>query len=114
MMNRLRQGIPLGMDSTIVYEFTKGNPKNMRSIRQSDLVKNTKYNSRKFTGLPPTAIGNPGKLAIEAAVNPSDTDFLYFVADGSGGHVFSKTLEEHNSNVAKWRKVERARKIKQN
>ena len=114
MMNRLRQGIPLGMDSTIVYEFTKGNPKNMRSIRQSDLVKNTKYNSRRFTGLPPTAIGNPGKLAIEAAVNPSDTDFLYFVADGSGGHVFSKTLEEHNSNVAKWRKVERARKIKQN
>ena len=110
IMNRLRSGIPLGMDSTIVYEFTDGNPKNMRSIKQSDLDKNTKYNTRKFTGLPPSAIGNPGKLAIEAALNPKDTDFFYFVADGSGGHVFSKTLQEHNLNVSKWRKIERKNK----
>ena len=110
IMNRLNQGIPLGMDSTIVYEFTKGNPQNMRSIRQSDLIKNTKYNSRRFKGLPPSAIGNPGKLAIEAAVNPSKTDFYYFVADGSGGHVFSKTLNEHNNNVIKWRKIEQDKK----
>ncbi|MDC1288452.1 endolytic transglycosylase MltG [Amylibacter sp.] len=112
IMNRLKSGIPLGMDSTIVYDFTSGNPQNMRSIRQSDLDKNSRYNTRKITGLPPTAIGNPGKLAIEAALNPQKTDFLYFVADGSGGHVFSKTLREHNINVAKWRKIERAKKSK--
>ncbi|MBT5493910.1 MAG: endolytic transglycosylase MltG, partial [Flavobacteriaceae bacterium] len=107
IMNRLKSGIPLGMDSTIVYEFTNGNPKNMRSIKQSDLERNTKYNTRKFSGLPPSAIGNPGKLAIEAALNPEKTDFLFFVADGSGGHVFAKTLSEHNKNVAKWRKIEK-------
>lgn len=107
IMNRLKSGIPLGMDSTIVYEFTGGNPKNMRSIKQSDLEKNTKYNTRKFTGLPPSAITNPGKLAIEAALNPEKTNFLYFVADGSGGHAFSRTLNEHNKNVAKWRKIEK-------
>ncbi len=112
IMNRLAQGIPLGMDSTIVYEFTQGNPENMRSIRRSDLVKDTQYNSRRFAGLPPTAIGNPGKRAIEAAVNPEATEFLFFVADGTGGHVFAKTLKEHNANVAKWRKIERERKAK--
>ena len=73
IMNRLRSGIPLGMDSTIVYEFTDGNPKNMRSIKQSDLDKDTKYNTRKFSGLPPSAIGNPSQLAIEAALNPKKT-----------------------------------------
>jgi UPF0755 protein len=107
IMNRLRSGIPLGMDSTIVYEFTGGNPKNMRSIKKSDLEKNTKYNTRKFTGLPPSAIGNPSKLAIEAALNPATTDFLFFVADGTGGHAFAKTLKEHNQNVQKWRKIEK-------
>ena len=112
IMNRLKAGIPLGMDSTIVYEFTKGNPKNMRSIKQSDLKRDSKYNTRKFSGLPPSAIGNPGKLAIEAALNPVKTDFFYFVADGTGGHVFSKTLKEHNRNVVKWRKFEK--KIKSN
>ena len=84
IMNRLKAGIPLGMDSTIVYEFTKGNPKNMRSIKQSDIKKDSKFNTRKYSGLPPSAIGNPGKLAIEAALNPEKTDFFYFVADGSG------------------------------
>ena len=110
IMNRLKAGIPLGMDSTIVYEFTKGNPKNMRSIKQSDIRKNSKFNTRKYPGLPPSAIGNPGKLAIEAALNPEKTDFFYFVADGSGGHAFSKTLKEHNINVAKWRKIEKNNK----
>jgi len=113
IMNRLSQGIPLGMDSTTVYEFTQGNPQNMRSIRRSDLVKDTPYNTRRFPGLPPSAIGNPGKQAIEAAVNPETTDFLFFVADGTGGHVFAKTLKEHNINVAKWRKIERERKAKE-
>jgi UPF0755 protein len=107
IMNRLKAGIPLGMDSTIVYDFTRGNPKNMRSIKQSDIKKDSKFNTRKYSGLPPSAIGNPGKLAIEAALNPEKTDFFYFVADGSGGHAFSKTLKEHNINVAKWRKIEK-------
>ena len=111
IMNRLKAGIPLGMDSTIVYEFTKGNPKNMRSIKQSDIKKDSKFNTRKYSGLPPSAIGNPGKRAIEAALNPEKTDFFYFVADGSGGHAFSKTLKEHNINVAKWRKIEKKIKI---
>ena len=110
IMNRLKAGIPLGMDSTIVYEFTKGNPKNMRSIKQSDIKKDSKFNTRKYSGLPPSAIGNPGKLAIEAALNPDKTDFFYFVADGSGGHAYSKTLKEHNINVAKWRKIEKNKK----
>jgi len=110
IMNRLKSSIPLGMDSTIVYDFTNGNPQNMRSIRQSDLDKNSKYNTRKFSGLPPSAIGNPGKLAIKAALNPEKTDFLYFVADGSGSHAFAKTLKEHNKNVAKWRKIEKNRR----
>lgn len=110
IMNRLNSGIPLGMDSTIVYEFTKGNPKNMRSIKQSDLKRDSKYNTRKYSGLPPSAIGNPGKLAIEAALNPEQTDYFYFVADGSGGHAFARTLMEHNRNVAKWRKIERKNK----
>jgi UPF0755 protein len=110
IMNRLNAGIPLGMDSTIVYEFTKGNPKNMRSIKQSDLKRDSKYNTRKFSGLPPSAIGNPGQLAIEAALNPEQTDYIYFVADGSGGHAFAKTLKEHNKNVARWRKIERKNK----
>jgi UPF0755 protein len=110
IMNRLKAGIPLGMDSTIVYEFTKGNPKNMRSIKQSDIKKDSKFNTRKYPGLPPSAIGNPGKLAIEAALNPEKTDFFYFVADGTGGHAFSKTLKEHNINVAKWRKIEKNKK----
>ncbi|MDA8741810.1 endolytic transglycosylase MltG [Amylibacter sp.] len=110
IMNRLKAGIPLGMDSTIVYEFTRGNPKNMRSIKQSDIKKDSKFNTRKYSGLPPSAIGNPGKRAIEAALNPEKTDFFYFVADGSGGHAFSKTLKEHNINVAKWRKIEKNKK----
>ena len=110
IMNRLKAGIPLGMDSTIVYEFTQGNPKNMRSIKQSDIKKDSKYNTRKYSGLPPSAIGNPGRLAIEAALNPEKTDFFYFVADGTGGHAFSKTLKEHNINVTKWRKIEKNKK----
>ncbi len=110
IVNRLNKGQPLGMDSTTVYEFTKGNPANMRSIRRSDLVKDTPYNTRRFKGLPPTPIGNPGKQAIEAALKPEATEFFYFVADGTGGHTFTKTLAEHNAATAKWRIIERTRK----
>lgn len=114
IINRLDRGVPLGMDSTTVYEFTQGDPSKMRDIRRSDLLKDTPYNTRRFAGLPPTAIGNPGKLAIEAAVNPEKTDFMFFVADGTGGHAFAKTLAEHNVNVANWRKIERQKQIEEN
>jgi UPF0755 protein len=89
------------MDSTIVYEFTNGNPKNMRSIKQSDLEKNTKYNTRKFSGLPPSAIGNPGKLAIEAALNPEKTDFYFLLQMDLVVTFLPKLFSEHNKNVAK-------------
>ena len=75
--------------------------------RQSELRRATPYNTYVIDGLPPTPIANPGRLSIEAALNPDDTNFLYFVADGSGGHAFAETLEEHNANVARWRALER-------
>jgi UPF0755 protein len=83
---------------------TSGAP---RVIRQSEIQLNTGYNTYQIDGLPPTPICNPGRAAIEASLNPRDTKDLYFVADGSGGHVFAETLKEHNANVQKWRAAER-------
>ncbi len=77
-----------------------------RPIFKSDIEKPTPYNTYIINGLPPTPIANPGKAALEAVANPLDTEDLYFVADGTGGHVFAKTLQEHNANVRKWRSVE--------
>ncbi|HBS34945.1 MAG TPA: hypothetical protein DEA50_07695, partial [Parvularcula sp.] len=78
-----------------------------RGLKVSEIEAATPYNTYVIFGLPPTPIANPGRAAIEAVLNPADTDDLFFVADGSGGHAFAPTLEEHNQNVAKWRKVER-------
>ncbi len=110
-INRLRRGIRLQSDPTIVYGLFGGEGKPAdRPIYRSDIDKPTPYNTYTIDGLPPTPIANPGRAALEAVANPSQTDELYFVADGTGGHVFAKTLEEHNENVARWRKVEAERK----
>jgi UPF0755 protein len=107
-INRLRQGIRLGSDPTIIYGLTRGRPLG-RGILQSELQRQTPYNTYLIDGLPPTPIANPGKAALEAVLNPMKSDDLYFVADGTGGHVFASTYEEHERNVAKWRQVERAK-----
>jgi UPF0755 protein len=105
-INRLQQGMRLQSDPTIIYGLTKGVPLG-RGIRQSELEKDTGYNTYIIDGLPPTPIANPGLAAIKAVLNPPDSKELYFVADGTGGHVFAETIEQHNDNVAKWRKIER-------
>lgn len=104
--NRLKKKMRLQSDPTIIYGLTKGEPLG-RGLRVSELRKPTPYNTYIVAGLPPTPIGNPGRAAIEAVLHPADSDALYFVADGSGGHVFASTLEEHNRNVAEWRRIER-------
>lgn len=109
-VNRLRQGMRLQTDPTVIYGLTGGKGTLGRGIRQSELKKETPYNTYVIEGLPPTPIANPGEDSIHAALNPAQTDFLFFVADGSGGHVFAETLDEHNRNVAKWREIEAQQK----
>lgn len=106
--NRLAKNMRLQSDPTVIYGLFggKGKPSD-RPIYRSDLDKETPYNTYKINGLPPTPIANPGRDALLAVANPPKTDALYFVADGTGGHIFSKTLEEHNVNVQKWRALEK-------
>jgi len=108
-INRLKKRMRLQSDPTIIYGLTQGEPLG-RGLRVSEIEKPTPYNTYAVYGLPPTPIANPGRAAIEAALNPADSDALYFVADGSGGHVFAASLEEHNRNVAQWRRIERAQR----
>ena len=110
-INRLEQGVRLQSDPTIVYGIFGGAGKPPdRPILRSDIDKPTPYNTYHIAGLPPGPIANPGRAALEAVANPSRTDELYFVADGTGGHVFAKTLDEHNRNVARWRRIEAAQR----
>lgn len=106
--NRLTQGIKLQADPTIIYPITKGKPLGRRILR-SEIDAVNDYNTYAMIGLPKGPIANPGKLSIEAVLNPAKTDYLYFVADGEGGHVFAGTLADHNANVQKWYVIRRAR-----
>ncbi|WP_343079357.1 endolytic transglycosylase MltG [Ostreiculturibacter nitratireducens] len=108
-VNRLDQGMRLQTDPAVIYGVTNGQGALGRGLRQSELRAETPYNTYVIDGLPPTPIANPGRASIEAALNPDETDFLFFVADGTGGHAFAETLEEHNRNVAKWRAIEAER-----
>lgn len=105
-LNRLTEGMKLQTDPTVIYGVTKGEGVLGRGLRQSELQRATPWNTYMIDGLPPTPIANPGRLSIEAALNPERTKYLYFVADGTGGHAFAETLAEHNANVAKWRAIE--------
>jgi UPF0755 protein len=105
-LNRLKQGVRLQSDPTIIYGLVGGKGKLDRGLTKDDLASDTAYNTYKIDGLPPGPISNPGRASLVAVLNPPDTGYLYFVADGSGGHAFAKTLEEHNANVAKWRAIE--------
>ncbi|MEW5687772.1 MAG: endolytic transglycosylase MltG [Pseudomonadota bacterium] len=107
-VNRLRTGMMLQSDPTIIYGITKGRALG-RGIRASELAAATPYNTYRITGLPPTPIANPGRDALAAVLNPPKSDELYFVADGSGGHAFASTYEQHQANVVRWRQIERDR-----
>jgi UPF0755 protein len=106
--NRLRKKMRLQSDPTIIYGLVGGKGVLDHPIQQEELDRDTPYNTYKINGLPPTPIANPGRAAIEAVLKPAKTKDLYFVADGTGGHVFAPSLDEHNKNVAKWRQVEKA------
>lgn len=107
-INRLRLGMKLQSDPTIIYGLTKGYPLG-RGIRESELAAPTPYNTYVIAGLPPTPICNPGKASIEAVLKPKSSSDLYFVANGTGGHVFTSSIAQHEENVAKWRQIEKAK-----
>ena len=98
----------LQADPTIIYPITKGKPLGRR-IRRSEIAAVNGYNTYSMVGLPVGPITNPGRASIEAVLNPAKTDAVYMVADGTGGHAFAATLAEHNTNVAKWFAIRRAR-----
>jgi len=108
-VNRLEQGMRLETDPTVIYGITNGQGVLDRGLRRSELNTTTPYNTYRIDGMPPTPIANPGRAAINAALNPAQTDFIFFVADGTGGHAFARTLDEHNRNVARWREIEAQR-----
>ena len=106
--NRLRLGMKLDADPTVIYPITKGKPLGRR-ILKSELEAITGYNTYREAGLPAGPITNPGRASIAAVLNPAQTDYLYFVADGTGGHAFARTLDEQEANKAKWFAIRRAR-----
>ncbi len=105
-LNRLKQGIRLQSDPTIIYGIVGSKGKLDRPLKRSDIDETTAYNTYRINGLPPGPIASPGRAAMEAVLNPAKVDYLYFVADGTGGHAFATTLDEHNANVKRWRRIE--------
>lgn len=102
-LNRLEIGMPLQADPTVIYAVTNGKTSFARSISKTDLKIDSKYNTYINKNLPPTPIACPGEESIKAVINPADTNFLYFVANGKGGHEFSSNLKQHNLNVKNWK-----------
>jgi UPF0755 protein len=102
--NRLKQHMPLQADPTVIYALTEGKKPLGRPLTRADWKLDSPYNTYLVTGLPPGPIANPGRDSLAAVLNPAVTDYYYFVADGSGGHVFARTLDEHNRNVQEWQK----------
>ncbi len=109
-INRLRKNIRLQSDPTIIYGLVGGVGTLGRPIRRSEIRRRTDYNTYRIDGLPPTPIANPGRAAIAAVLNPASSEALYFVADGTGGHVFAENLQDHERNVKKWRQIRSSRR----
>lgn len=108
--NRLKVNMPLQSDPTVIYALTQGKAKLGRLLTRSDLDYASPYNTYGNPGLPPGPIANPGRASLEAVLAPEANEYLYFVANGTGGHTFAKTLDEHNHNVAKWRETQTQQK----
>ncbi len=110
--NRLKRGIPLQSDPTVIYALTRGKQMLGRSLTAADMKFQSPYNTYLVTGLPPTPICNPGVAALKAVLNPEKNKYLYFVANGTGGSTFSETLQQHKRDIAQWLHVKRAQKSK--
>jgi UPF0755 protein len=112
-VNRLRIPMRLQTDPTVIYGITQGQGTLGRGLRRSELDAVTPWNTYRIDGLPPTPIANPGRAAILAALDPDDTPYIYFVADGTGGHTFTTNLADHNRAVARWREIEAEMRARQ-